>query len=132
MRVREKLIHRQGRYILYDSSNVDCANAGTFKPDGELKAGEVCVKTVLPRTKIGYFSGFTQRPIKVDFIEQIYETRESNPFMDSSYIGKYLFYANSKKIIFIYQVIVKNQILPVAFRFMPRRLWSPTLEGYER
>ena len=73
MRDRETLIHRQGRYILYDSSDEDCANAGTNKIDGELKAGEVCVKTVLPTTKIGYFSGFAQRPIKLDFIEQTYD-----------------------------------------------------------
>ena len=89
MQDREKLIYHHGRFTLYDRNDKDCIQLGNFNSDAELKAGEICVKTIMPKTKIGYFDGKKPRPFRVNVVQQVAESREANHLMDHSYIGSY-------------------------------------------
>ena len=80
---RDNRIYREGRFVLYDSSNDDCIKFGEFNKVQQLRNGEICVKTVTPKTKVAKFDG-SDDP-EVDYVEQI--SLGENHLMDYSYIG---------------------------------------------
>ena len=84
--IKDKIIYSHGKFTLYDSTDKDCIEFGKDNDDSGLRAGEVCVKTVMPKTKIGYFNGMTQQSVKIEVIEKVPQ-RDKNHFWDSSYIG---------------------------------------------
>ena len=55
--IKDKIIYGHGKFALYDSTDKDCIEFGKDNDDSGLRAGEVCVKTVMPKTKIGYVNG---------------------------------------------------------------------------
>ena len=81
---RDDRIYRQGRFILFDSTNDDCIRFGEFDDKDKLNNGEICVKTVTPTTKRGYYDGTDEVRVKV--FEQI--PLAKTVLLDYSYIGR--------------------------------------------
>ena len=88
---RDDRIYRQGRFILFDSTNDACIRFGEFGKENRLRNGEICVKTVTPTTKRGYHDGsglLSDVDVDVRVFEQI--PKAENILMDYSYIGNRL------------------------------------------
>ena len=80
---RDNRIYREGHFELYDSSDDVCIKFGEFNKVQQLRNGEICVKTLTPKTKVAKFDG-SDYP-EVEYVEQI--KLEPNHLMDYSYIG---------------------------------------------
>ena len=81
---REDRVYRQGHFLLFDNKNKECIWFGEYGKNNKLRNGEICVKTITPTTKRGYYDSSSDNVV-VRLYEQI--PLAENILMDHSYIG---------------------------------------------